>query len=404
MSSVNTVSEFMRNSSLQSRYFRLYSAAWLLSNIGAQMPSVAVGWQVYATTHRALDLGWVGLVQFAPSLVLTLPAGDLADRIDRSRIVTACNFAFALCAAALAAGAPLFPVLFVVGITKAFLAPAGEALVPGLVPPEHLQNALTWTSTIWQIATLVGPALGGWLFVAGAEAVFVACAAVFAVAAALAFFLHARNIPPEHQGSGWSRALAGMRFVRSRPVLLQSIALDLFAVLLGGATALLPIFASDILHVGPLGLGLLRSAPALGAAAMAFWLTAHPISRRAGPLLLACVALFGVATLTFGLSRSFALSLVALVVLGATDMVSVVIRSTVVQLRTPHDMRGRVSAISMLFIATSADLGELESGVTAAWLGAVPAVIVGGLGTLAVVAVFALALTALRSVDSLEDT
>jgi MFS family permease len=397
------------------RDYRRYLASSLALNLAAQMTSVAVGWQIYALTHRALALGYVGLVQFAPVLALTLPGGNVADRFDRGRIVGVCSVALALCALALcllvlghAGATPIYAVLFFVGVARAFLAPAAQAVVPGLVPPEHLANAVTWTSTTWQVSTIVGPALGGLLYGAagGPLWVYAIAAGLMALAAAAAFSIR-RQAPllagRQASSGALARVAEGLRFVRRRPVILESISLDLFAVLLGGATALLPIFASDILHVGPSGLGLLRSGPAAGAALMAVGLAYRPLTRRAGPILLACVALFGVATIVFGLSRHFGLSLAALVVLGASDMVSVVVRSTVVQLRTPHEMRGRVSAVNMVFISSSNDLGELESGLTAAWLGAVPAVIVGGVGTLIVVAVYTFALGSLRTIDRLDE-
>jgi MFS family permease len=391
------------------RDFRRYVVSSLALNLGAQMTTVAVGWQIYALTHRAMSLGLVGLVQFAPVLALSLPGGNVADRFDRGRIVAVCSLTLALCvlAARPTGPAPIYAVLFFVGVARAFLAPAGQAVVPGLVPPEHFANAVTWTSTTWQVSSIVGPALGGLLYGAakGPLSVYAVAAALLALAAAAAFSLHPhRPVALASEAGPLARVAEGLRFVWRRPVILESISLDLFAVLLGGATALLPIFASDILHVGPLGLGLLRSAPAAGAAAMAIGLAYRPLTRRAGPILLVCVALFGVATIVFGLSRHFGLSLAALVVLGASDMVSVVVRSTVVQLRTPHEMRGRVSAVNMVFISSSNDLGELESGLTAAFLGAVPAVIVGGVGTLVVVAVYTFALGSLRKIDRLEET
>jgi MFS family permease len=396
------------------RDFRRYVVSSLALNLGAQMTTVAVGWQIYSLTHRAIALGYVGLVQFAPVLALTLPGGNVADRFDRGRIVAVCNVTLALCVLALCAltarhagPAPIYAVLFFVGVARAFLAPAAQAVVPGLVPPEHLANAVTWTSTTWQVSTIAGPALGGILYGAAKGPIWVyAGAALLLALAALAAFAIRPQAPLriESKDGALARVAEGLRFVWTRPVILESISLDLFAVLFGGATALLPIFASDILHVGPFGLGLLRSAPAAGAALMAVGLAHRPLTRRAGPTLLVCVALFGVATIVFGLSRHFGLSLAALVVLGASDMVSVVVRSTVVQLRTPHEMRGRVSAVNMVFISSSNDLGELESGLTAAWLGAVPAVIVGGLGTLLVVAIYTFALGSLRKVDRLDET
>jgi MFS family permease len=394
------------------RDFRVYLAAQFASNLGAQMVGVAVGWQVYAMTHRPMDLGYVGLAQFVPSFGLALLAGSVADRYDRARILAACDLLLALCALGLLAiaaskttsVAPIYGVLFVSGIARAFSGPAGQALVPGLVPSEHFPNAVTWGSTFWQIATIVGPSLGGVVYGAagGPLWVYAACAVLFLLAGALAAALRPPAVPPVAEEVSLATVLAGLRFVRRKPVILASVSLDLFAVLLGGATALLPAYASDILHIGPRGLGLLRSAPGIGAAATAIALAYRPLARRAGPTMLACVALFGVATVVFGLSRSVLLSFVALLVLGASDMVSVVVRGTVVQLQTPHAMRGRVSAVNMMFIVGSSELGELESGVTAALLGVVPAVVIGGLGTLAVVALYTLCFPELRAVDRLD--
>jgi MFS family permease len=379
-------------------------------NLAAQAIGVAVGWQVYAISHRPLDLGYVGLVQFVPSVGFAILAGHVADRFDRSRIVAGSNFALAAAAVALAfvsssterGVGPIYLVLFFVGTAKAFGAPAGEALVPALVLPEDFPRAVTWSSTAWQLSTIVGPSLGGVLYgVASARVVYGAAAVLFACAAILAL-----SITPRPLGTaasvGFRTVLAGFSYVRRHRVIFESISLDLFAVLLGGATALLPVFASDVLHTGPLGLGLLRSAPALGAALTALVLTARPLVRRAGPVMLGCVGVFGAATVVFAISKNFALSLGALLVLGAADMVSVVVRSTIVQLRTPPAMRGRVSAVNMMFIAGSSELGELESGLTAAWLGAVPAALVGGLGTLAAVAIAAV-FSEIRKVDRLDD-
>jgi MFS family permease len=411
----------------------MYLGSQFLSNLGSQMLSVAVGWQVYAITHRAIDLGYVGLVQFVPSFALSLPAGSVADRLDRGRIVAVSELALAGCALALfalastgaPAAGPIYPILFAAGVARAFGGPAGQALLPGLVPPDHFANAVTWGSTFWQITTVVGPSLGGLLYGAagagpgagGGRWVYGACACILALASLLAFSIPPRPLDraPEEfleesapvvaapEGISWSTVMAGFRYVRSQPVILGSITLDLFAVLLGGATALLPVYASDVLRIGPSGLGLLRSAPGIGAAAMAIGLAYRPLGRRAGPKMLACVALFGAATIVFGLSRSLPLSFAALLVLGASDMVSVVVRSTVVQLRTPSGMRGRVSAVNMLFIAGSSELGELESGLTAAWFGAVPAVVLGGIGTLMVVAMVSIFVPELRAVDRLDE-
>jgi Transmembrane secretion effector len=396
----------------QHRDFRLHLAAQFLANLGSQMMGLAVGWQVYTVTHRPLDLGYVGLVQFVPSFGFSLLAGHVADRFDRARIVAASDVALAGCALALFAisSGPLthveaiYPVLFFAGTARAFAGPAGQSLVPGLVPAEHFPNAVTWQSSFWQTSTIVGPSLGGVLYGAadGARWVYAICGALLALAAMLDFAIRPRPVTGAVEVASWKTVLAGFRYVRAHRVILGSISLDLFAVLLGGATALLPVYASDVLHIGPWGLGVLRSAPALGATATAIALAYRPLTRRAGPTMLACVAAFGVATIVFGLSRSFALSLASLLVLGASDMVSVVVRSTVVQLRTPHDMRGRVSAVNMMFIVGSSELGEFESGVTAAWLGVVPAVVLGGIGTLAVVAAYSLFFPELRAVDRLD--
>ncbi len=299
---------------LRSPHFRLYLASWLLTNLGAQMLAVAVGWQVYATTHRALDLGYVGLAQFVPAFGFSLAAGHAAERFDRARIVAWCNVVLAVCAFALAgiawwgtdSVAPIYVVLFFVGVARAFEGPAAQALVPGLVPPEHFPNAVTWGSTVWQVSTIVGPSLGGVLYAAahGATWVYVGSGALLAIAAALLRPLPVCARTGDAQGVSLQTVFAGFRYVRRNPVILGSISLDLFAVLLGGATALLPVYAIDILHVGPWGLGVLRSAPAVGAAGMALGLAYRPLERRAGPIMLACVTLFGGATLVFGLSTT----------------------------------------------------------------------------------------------------
>jgi hypothetical protein len=373
------------------------------------MLGVAVGWQVYAVTRRPLDLGYVGLVQFVPAFAFSVIAGNVADRFDRARLVALCNVALAACAIALSAiasrgVAPIYVVLFFVGLARAFSAPAGQALVPGLVPAEHFPNAVTWGSTVWQVSTIVGPSVGGIVYGAahGATWVYAACGGLFALGSLLDFAIRPRPFADDAASVSWDTILAGFRYVRAHRIILGSVSLDLFAVLLGGATALLPVYASDILRVGPLGLGVLRSGPAIGASATAIALAYRPLKRRAGPTMLGCVALFGGATVVFGLSHNFALSFASLLVLGGSDMVSVVVRSTVVQLRTPHEMRGRVSAVNMMFIVASSELGEFESGATAAWFGAVPAVILGGVGTLAVVALYALFFPELRAVDRLD--
>jgi MFS family permease len=395
----------------QHRDFRLDLTARFLSNVGSQMMSVAVAWQVYAITHRVIDLGYVGLVQFVPAFGFSTLAGQLADRIDRGRILATCSLVLSTCALALLSLAsapahgisPIYVVLFFIGVARSFAGPAGQSFLPSLVPLEHFPNAVAWGSTVWQVSTIVGPSLGGVLYGAGASCVYGICAALLATASALVFSIRSRPIVRKTEPVSLQTILAGFRYVRRHRVILGSVSLDLFAVLLGGATALLPVYASDYLRVGATGLGVLRSAPAIGAAAMAVVLAYRPLEHRAGPTMLASVALFGVATVVFGLSRNFGLSLAALAVLGAADMVSVMVRSTVVQLRTPHEMRGRVSAVNTMFIVASNELGEFESGITAAWFGPVAAVVVGGVGSIVVVALYALFFPELRAIDRLND-
>ena len=401
------------NAAFAYRDFNLYGAARILVILGAQMQSVAVGWQVYALTGRPLDLAWVGLALFLPAVGLALVTGHAADRFERRRILMVCNGALAALGAALfclaTASHPhllaIYAVLVGVGTARAFQGPANQAMLPALVRPEHFGNAVAWGSSFWQFATIAGPTLGGIVYAStgGAAGVY-AIGAVLSLAAAVLLAFVAPN-PQTRRGAPTDlySLLAGVRYIASSPVVLGAISLDLFAVLLGGATALLPVYARDILHLGPWALGMLRSAPAIGGGAMGVLLALRPLDRHAGRTMLLCVALFGIGTIVFGESRSFGLSLAALLVLGAADMVSVFVRSSLVQLATPDAMRGRVSAINMLFIGASNELGEVESGVTAQWLGAVPAVVVGGVGTLLVVAVWAWRFPALRRVDRLRD-
>jgi len=392
------------------REFRFFVAMRTLSNMGQLIQSVAVGWQVYDLTRKPLDLGLVGLALFLPQILLALPAGQAADRLPRQRLVVAALGLNTLASAALlwltAIGTtriePILAVLLVFGAGRAFVGPATMAILPAVVPRALLPNAITWNSSTWQVAMVMGPVLGGLLYGIGAVAVYVAVVALLATALLAAMLL--RPLPQSKSASarGWRDLLGGVRFVRDHPILLGAISLDLFAVLFGGATALLPVFARDILSVGPTGLGLLRGAPAFGSVACALWLAGHPLRRHAGRRMFICVAGFGVATIVFGLSRSFALSMAALAVTGACDMISVYVRQTVIQLGTPDTMRGRVNAVSLVFIGASNELGEFESGLTAAWFGTVPAVVLGGVGTLAVVALWAWRFAALRSVDRLD--
>jgi MFS family permease len=397
-----------RFSALRHRRFVLFLCARFFATVAVQMQSVAVGWQVYGVTGDPLDLGLVGLAQFAPFVPLVLVAGPLADRHDRRRIMTACFAVEMLCGLALIgltltglrAVWPVFAVMALYGSARAFMMPASQAVVINLVPAESFGHAVAVNSSTFQVAVISGPALGGLLYLAGPVTVYATVAVLLGLAALLMAFT---GRGPERDGARepwrWSGVLEGLRFVRSRPVVLGAISLDLFAVLFGGATALLPAYASDILHVGPTGLGLLRTAPGVGAALTGFALAARPISNRVGRWMFGGVALYGTATVVFGLSEVFALSLAALFLMGVGDMVSVYIRHLLVQLETPDAIRGRVSAVNSVFIGASNELGEFESGLTAVWFGLVPAVVVGGCATLAVTGLWMLGFPALRRLD-----
>jgi MFS family permease len=396
---------------LQHPDFVRFQLARFVSTIGTQVTSVAVGWQVYAHTHRKIDLGYVGLAQFVPGVALALVTGAVADRFDRRRVIAVCHVLIAVCYVALwllsrhptASLAPVYGVLVAFGAARAFLGPANQALLPRLVPTELLGTAMAMGSTIWQVAAVSGPALGGVLFGVLHGGVYLVSAVCALVSAGFALALETSGAPAAMRRPGWSDVLAGVRYVWGNPVVLGAVSLDLFAVLLGGAVALLPVFASDILHAGVWGLGALRASPAVGAALMAMWLAYHPLDRRVGRSLLVAVGLFGVATVVFARSRWVPLSVLALAVTGAADMVSVVVRQNVVQLATPDAMRGRVSAVNLVFISTSNELGEFESGVTAEWFGPVRAAALGGLGTMAVVALWWRLFPALRNIDRLSD-
>jgi MFS family permease len=384
-----------------------------LSTSAMQIQSVAIGWQVYDMVHTPLALGLVGLCQFAPMFLLTLPAGDITDRHDQRRVYTwaarlqsFCSLLFvALTLLGTRQTWPFYAVLVLFGAGRGFSAPSGSSLLPFLVPAERLPQAMAYSSSAFTGAVIAGPALGGFLYALGHPAiVYGLCFLFFQAAALIVAHLGGRRFTPEKSlASRYERVAEGVRFVKHRPVILGAISLDLFAVLLGGATALLPVYARDILHVGPVGLGFLRSAPAAGAFAMAFLLGRRPLRGKVGRIMFAVVAAFGLATIGFGLSTNFPFSLFCLFLLGATDMVSVNIRGSLVQLSTPDAMRGRVSAVSMLFIGASNELGEFESGITAAILGTVPAVVLGGIGTLVVVGVWMKLFPALRKVDRFED-
>jgi MFS family permease len=371
--------------------FQRFWFARIAGTAANQMLMVALGWEIYDLTGSAWDLGLVGLLQFLPALALMLVAGDVVDRHHRARVAAACVAVQALVALVLALSPTtlvpqrelLLGLSVVLGAVKAFQMPAQQALVPLLVPPLVLPRALAFSSGGMQLAIIGGPALGGMIYVGGSRAVYLFSMALFAVATLL--FLAVRHAdPPARPRATLQTLLAGVHYVRTHPVVLGAISLDLFAVLLGGATALLPMFAKDILHVGPWGLGLLRAAPAVGALMASLALSAWPITRRAGPRMLAAVAVYGAATVVFGLSSAFWLSLAALAVTGAADMVSVVVRQSLVQLDTPDDMRGRVSAVNSVFIGASNQLGEFESGATAALIGPVASVVLGGAGSIAI--------------------
>jgi MFS family permease len=389
--------------------FTLFQAARFFIVAAQEMQSVAVGWQVYEITKRPLDLGLVGLAQFAPVMLLFLLAGHTVDRFPRNKVLLCCYSGFALCSGLLLAiswrGArsvlPIYIVVVLLGVVRAFNMPAGRALLPQLVPEEHFPNAVTWNASTFQAATICGPAVGGFLyhFSKGPMVVY-GTAVVISVAATLSMLrVRPRVTARRREPTSLTTVLAGFRYIWEQKIILGSISLDMFAVLLGGAVALLPVYAREILHTGPWGLGLLRSAPGVGAGFMALFLAYKPLRRRVGIIMLWCVAGFGIFTIVFGLSRSLVLSLVSLVLVGASDMVSVVIRGTLVQIATPDEMRGRVSAVDMIFIGTSNELGQFESGLTAQWFGTVPAVVLGGLGTLAIIAIWAWRFPELRKAD-----
>ncbi|MGO8983654.1 MAG: MFS transporter [Terriglobales bacterium] len=403
--------------------FVRYTLARFFIVVALEMQSVAVGWQVYEITRRPVDLGYVGLAQFAPGFVLFLFAGHAADLFDRRKVLTWCYAGYGLCSALLLAitwRAPnsvhlIYGVLVLVGVSRSFSFPVSRALLPHLVPEEHFSNAVAWNASTFQVATIAGPAIGG-----VAYALFRGPDAVYAIAVAVSvlstfFTLRIRPLPtspgptspspasPEKEREPFSlrAVLAGFRFIGEKRLILGSISLDMFAVLLGGAVALLPVYAREILHTGPWGLGLLRSAPGAGAALMAIAVAHWPIRRRAGLTMLLSVAGFGVFTIVFGISHSLIVSLIALFLTGAADMVSVIIRATLVQVATPDEMRGRVNAVDMLFIGVSNELGEFESGLTAQWFGTVPAVILGGAGTLVVIGIWSWLFPELRKADQL---
>jgi MFS family permease len=391
--------------------FVLFQTARFLIVAAVEMQAVAVGWQVYEITKRALDLGLVGLAQFLPGILLFLASGHASDRFERRRVLATCYAGFALCSVLLLVIAergthsvkPIYVVLVMLGVVRSFNGTASRSILPQLVPEEHFPNAVAWNATTFQAAVIIGPSLGGILYALahGPRAVY-ALAMLTAVGALLsAFRIKAQQQARRREPLTGKTVLAGLHFIWREKLILGAISLDLFAVLLGGAVALLPVYAREILHTGPWGLGLLRTAPGVGAALTAVALAHRPLRGRAGPTLLWSVAGFGVFTIIFGVSRSLILSLAALILLGACDMVSVIIRAMLVQFGTPDVMRGRVMAVDMVFIGTSNELGQFESGLTAQWFGTVPAVVLGGVGTLFVIALWAWVFPQLRRAGEL---
>jgi MFS family permease len=391
--------------------FRYYMTARFLVTTASEMQSVAVGWQVYAITHRPLDLGLLGLAQFLPGVLLFLVAGHTADRLPRQRILQTCYAAFSLCSFLLLAFTlrgltsvyPIYLALLFNGTIRAFNGPAGQAFLPLIVAGEHFPNAVAWSASIFQAATITGPMLGGLLYgwTASPIVVYSGAAISYLTALLLISLIRVRAAVRVRAVESLGEVLNGLKFISQNKMILGAVSLDLFAVLLGGAVALLPVYAREILSVGPSGLGVLRAAPGAGAIIMSIALAHWPLRRRVGATMLWCVVGFGVFTIVFGLSRNVALSVVSLMLVGACDTVSVIIRHTMIQLGTPDEMRGRVSAVNMVFIGASNEVGQFESGITAQWFGTVPAVILGGVGTIAIVAIWARLFPQLRGVDEM---
>ncbi len=393
--------------------FRLFQVARFCMVLALEMQSVAVGWQIYEITHRALDLGYVGLAQFLPGILLFLVSGHVVDKFNRRGILVLCYCGYVLCSTllltvALRAGKSvglIYGILILIGVVRSFNGPVSRAILPQLVPEHHFPSAVAWASSVYQAATILGPAVGGVAYAAFHGPAFVYAASATASTVAVLATLRIKTTPKtrNREPGNVNSMLAGFRYILKEKLIFGSISLDLFAVLLGGAVALLPVYAREILRTGPWGLGLLRSAPALGAATMALTLAYRPMRRNAGRTMLWCVAGFGVFTVLFGISHNLVLSLIALIFVGATDMVSVIVRGTLIQVATPDDMRGRVNAVDMIFIGASNEFGQFESGLTAHWFGTVPAVVLGGIGTLFVTALWAWWFPELRNADRLTD-
>lgn len=399
-----------RFAAFRHRSYTRFFLARFFSAFAIQIISVAVGWQMYDETRNPLYLGLIGLFQFLPSLLLILVTGSVADRYNRRMIMAICMVVGAACSAALLgltvthSFAPwlVFGILIVFGIERAFMGPAVQSLGPNLVPEQDLPNAIAWNSSSWQTASIIGPVLGGLLYGVSATLAYSIAFVLLVIAAALVFMIPkpAQRSPASKES--WGEMLAGFHFIAKEKVVLGAISLDLFAVLLGGAVALMPIFARDVLELGPWGLGLLRAGPGFGAIAVAIWLAVHPIRHNAGIAMFIGVALFGVGTLIFGISTAPWLSIAALALMGAADMISVYVRETLIALWTPDELRGRVNAVNMVFVGASNELGEFRAGTMASIFGAVPAVVIGGVGTLAVAIIWSLGFPKLRRIDNLE--
>ena len=392
------------------RGFLLFWLSRLLATFAAQILSVAVGWQIYDLTRDPFDLGLIGLVQFAPALLLVLVTGTVSDRYNRRGIVAVCQFVEAACGLAFLAltvtgtisPAWIFSILAVFGVARAFMNPAASSLIPNLVPAQDLASAIAMSSSAWQTAIIVGPVAGGLLYGLASAAPYATAVGFLAAAGVLVSLVPPPPQKTTPEPANWSTVIAGFRYVWHEKIVLGAISLDLFAVLLGGATALLPAYARDILHTGPWGLGLLRSAPGIGAIAVALYLAARPVRDHAGVIMFVTVGLFGAFTLVFGVSTAVWLSVVALALAGAADMVSVYIRETLMQLWTPDAVRGRVNAVNAVFIGASNELGEFRAGTVAALIGVVPAVVVGAIGTVAVAGIWAWAFPMLRRARRLD--
>jgi MFS family permease len=393
--------------------FRRYLLVRFLATLSSEMQSVAVGWQIYSITHRPLDLGLAGLAQFLPPMCLFLLAGHVSDRVPRKRILLTCMLAFTTCSALLllftlrhiTSVYPIYAVLVLNGVVRAFNAPAAQSFLPLILPRAVFANGVTWNSSAFQVSTIAGPMIGGILYGMTGSPLYVYGSAVIAYSAAAWTLSGLRlSLPAERADAEQPprNVLAGMRYIWRNKLVLGAMSLDLFAVLLGGAVALLPVYAREILRVGATGLGVMRSAPGIGAVLTSVIVAHWPLRRNAGWAMLCCVFGFGCFTVIFGISHNFVLSLAMLLLLGASDTISVIVRSTMIQLGTPDAMRGRVSAVNMVFIGASNEVGQFESGVTAQWFGTVPAVVLGGLGTVVIVCLWTWLFPELRKLNRLE--